>query len=144
MKKKSLRLYSFIIIIAVYVVATVAAILLYRLIDVPFWLGILIADVAATVIVFVFSCIFDNASVYYPYWSVQPIVILYALATQANITLFRALLLIVVSIWGVRLTANWAVNFSGMDSEDWRYRQYKANYPKIYPLLNNNLHSEQF
>ena len=39
-------------------------------------LSFFLADVAATVLVFIFSLIFRNASVYDPYWSVQPPVIL--------------------------------------------------------------------
>ena len=41
-----------------------------------YWLSLLLADVVATIIVFIFSLIFKNASVYDPYWSVQPPVIL--------------------------------------------------------------------
>ena len=34
------------------------------------------ADIAATLVVFVFSLILDNSSVYDPYWSVAPVPIL--------------------------------------------------------------------
>ena len=42
--------------------------------DVP--IAILIGDIAATVVVFIASYIFKNSSIYDPYWSVIPIVII--------------------------------------------------------------------
>ncbi|HWR99614.1 MAG TPA: hypothetical protein VN249_03310, partial [Prolixibacteraceae bacterium] len=35
-------------------------------------ISILFADIAATVLVFVFSKLFNNSSIYDPYWSVVP------------------------------------------------------------------------
>lgn len=91
----------------------------------PWWLSLLIADVVATVVTFIFSVIFDNASVYDPYWSVQPPVILVAFAVGQELTLFGVLLLIVVNFWGIRLTANWAYTFANLNHQDWRYTMLK-------------------
>ena len=63
----------------VYVLAALEGVGVYYVFThiwpVPFWAALLIADVAATVLTFLFSLIFSNASVYDPYWSVQPVVI---------------------------------------------------------------------
>ena len=62
----------FCIIAIVYVIAGAIGLIIYQSLPYVFWLRLLISDVLATVVVFVFSCIFRNASVYDPYWSVQP------------------------------------------------------------------------
>ncbi|MBQ9815720.1 MAG: DUF1295 domain-containing protein [Lachnospiraceae bacterium] len=136
MKLNRRRLHSFLIITFIYIVAAAAGIVLFHFLSGQFWLRLLIADVVSTVIVFIFSCVFDNASVYDPYWSVQPIVIILALAFTNDLNPLRILLIFVICLWGIRLTANWAVNFYGLGYEDWRYRLYKKRFPRIYPLLN--------
>ena len=129
-------MHSFLIITFIYIVAAAAGIVLFHFLSGQFWLRLLIADVVSTVIVFIFSCVFDNASVYDPYWSVQPIVIILALAFTNELNPVRILLIFVICLWGIRLTANWAVNFYGLGYEDWRYRLYKKRFPRVYPLLN--------
>ena len=101
------------------------------------WISLLIADVAATVFVFVFSLIFKNASVYDPYWSVQPIVIVAGIALKTNISA-PATILILISIvyWGIRLTGNWAYVFGGLNHQDWRYTKLQKDTGKFYPLIN--------
>ncbi|MBR3003906.1 MAG: DUF1295 domain-containing protein [Lachnospiraceae bacterium] len=136
MKLDRRRLHSFLIITFIYIVAAAAGIVLFHFLSGQFWLRLLIADVVSTVIVYVFSCVFDNASVYDPYWSVQPIVIILALAFTNELNPVRILLIFVICLWGIRLTANWAVNFYGLGYEDWRYRLYKKRFPRVYPLLN--------
>jgi steroid 5-alpha reductase family enzyme len=101
------------------------------------WISLLIADVAATVFVFVFSLIFKNASVYDPYWSVQPIVIVAGIALKTNIAA-PATILILISVvyWGIRLTGNWAYVFGGLNHQDWRYTKLQKDTGKFYPLIN--------
>lgn len=130
------RTLSFVIVTAVYVLAAVAGILIYRQLPFDWWLNLLIADVAATVLTFVFSLIFRNASVYDPYWSVQPIVILVAFAIGKAMTLERVLLLVAVCFWGIRLTANWAYTFADLTHQDWRYTMLKEKTGIFYPLIN--------
>ena len=135
-KIKQNRTASFLILAAVYIVATVVGILVYSAMDLEIWLALLIADVAATVVTFVFSLIFTNASVYDPYWSVQPIVILAAFAMGKVLTLLGVLLLIAVCIWGIRLTTNWAYTFGGLDHQDWRYTMLREKTGVFYPVIN--------
>lgn len=130
------RAVSFIIVGAVYVLAAITGILTYRLLPFSWWLNLLLADMAATVLTFIFSVIFKNASVYDPYWSVQPIVILMCFALSNKLTPFRLLLLFAISFWGVRLTANWAYTFKGLTHQDWRYTELEEKTGVFYPLIN--------
>ena len=116
---------SFIIISVIYILASILGIVVYRILPFNFWLNLLLADIAATVFTFIFSLIFQNASVYDPYWSVQPIVILLYAAITHSMTPHRLLLLIAVCVWGIRLTANWAYTFHGLGHQDWRYTMLK-------------------
>ena len=127
---------SFVAVALVYVLAAPAGILIYRALTYPMWLSLLIADVLATVLTFLFSLLFKNASVYDPYWSVQPIVILVGFAVGAQLTLLRALLLVAVCLWGVRLTANWAYTFHGLTHQDWRYTMLHDKTGIFYPIIN--------
>ncbi len=133
---KTSRGLSFAVIAGVYLTAAVLGIALFRLLPYPFWLSLLIADAAATVWTFGFSVLFGNASVYDPYWSVQPIVILAALAVKGPLTAAGVWLLIPVVVWGVRLTANWAITFHGLNGQDWRYTMLREKTGARYPFVN--------
>ena len=106
-----------------------------------FWLSLLIADIAATILVFIFSLIFRNASVYDPYWSVQPPVILAVAIYKMNvsgtgISLMAWLLFAAVLFWALRLTGNWIYNFKSFEYQDWRYVMLKEKTGPAYPLIN--------
>ena len=133
---KQNRAASFVAVMLVYIIATVVGIAVYKMLDLPWWLSLLIADVAATVVTFIFSVIFGNASVYDPYWSVQPPVILIAFAIGKELTVLGVLLLIVVSFWAIRLTANWAYTFANLNHQDWRYTMLKEKTGIFYPVIN--------
>lgn len=130
------RAVSFVIVTAVYILAGAVGIAVYRSLDLSWWLALLIADVAATVVTFVFSVIFGNASVYDPYWSVQPPVILIALAWGRELTPLGILLIAAVSYWAIRLTANWAYTFDNLKHQDWRYTMLKEKTGIFYPVIN--------
>ena len=133
---KQSRAASFTLVTLIYIVAAVAGIAVYGMLDLPWWLSLLIADVAATVVTFIFSVIFGNASVYDPYWSVQPPVILLAFAIGRGLTALGAMLITAVSYWAIRLTANWAYTFGGLMHQDWRYTMLKEKTGVLYPLVN--------
>ena len=133
--KKS-RTASFAIIVAIYVLSAILGIIVYKNLDLAFYINLLIADVAATAFVFLFSVILKNASVYDPYWSVQPIVILLAFATGSKLTPLKLALLLAVLLWGVRLTANWGYTFKSLRHEDWRYELLRERTGPFYPIVN--------
>jgi steroid 5-alpha reductase family enzyme len=86
-------------------------------------LNVLIADVVATVIVFFFSMIINNSSVYDPYWSVAPpfiAIYLMKLFPEGN-QVRQYVIVLLVSFWSIRLTLNWLRGWKGFDHQDWRY-----------------------
>lgn len=131
------RKVSYLIVAAVYASATVLGIFVFRACTaLPLWAALLIADVTATVFVFLFSLLFGNASVYDPYWSVQPPVILLALAAGRPLSPVVILLLLAIFFWAIRLTANWAYTFHGLTHQDWRYTMLHERTGRAYPLIN--------
>ncbi|MBR5930845.1 MAG: DUF1295 domain-containing protein [Lachnospiraceae bacterium] len=136
MKITESRSASYVILALIYIAAGVIGYLIYHFLPFSLWLNLLLADVAATVFVFLFSCIFHNASVYDPYWSVQPPVILTLFAIGQNITFAKMLLLVAVWCWAIRLTGNWAYTFHGLKEQDWRYTRYQNSMRRLYPLIN--------
>lgn len=97
------------------------------------------ADLAATAVVFVVSQAVGNASLYDPYWSVAPAVIVVGWVVWqagpdlAAITDRQASVLVLVLVWAVRLTANWAYSWRGLGHEDWRYAQLREQRPPWLP-----------
>ena len=96
-------------------------------------------DVLMTLLVFLFSFKYSNASLYDPYWSVIPFGIFFywlyifgpeVISTKVIITGF------ILSFWSWRLTSNWLRGWKGMDHEDWRYIQLKQQTGKWYLLVN--------
>ena len=124
-KLKQNRISSFIIIGIIYILATIVGIVTYKLLSFSWWINLLLADITATILTFLFSIILKNSSVYDPYWSVQPIVILVAYSIGKSLGLLQILLLIAVCYWGIRLTVNWAYNFTDFTYQDWRYTMLK-------------------
>lgn len=136
MSWKNNRTVGFLVVSAIYLAAAALGVCLYRSYHHAWWLNLLLADVACTMFVYIFSVVFNNASVYAPYWSVQPLVIGIGFACGAPLTLPRLLMLAVVLLWGVRLTANWAYTFHGLAHQDWRYTMLRRQTGIAYPLVN--------
>ncbi len=92
------------------------------------WLDTLIADVLATVVIFVFSRLYRNSSFYDAYWSVIPPLLLIYWWSESGVHELRCwLIAMVVMVWAVRLTANWLYAFPGLHHEDWRYPMLRAS-----------------
>ncbi len=133
---KQQRLVSFLVVLVAYAVSTFASIVVYRFLRFDAWLNVLIVDVMATIIVFLFSLLYSNSSIYDPYWSVQPLVITLGLMIQYGFSVSGLIITITIFLWGLRLTANWIYTFTGFDYEDWRYKMLKEKTGKAYPLVN--------
>jgi len=93
----------------------------------PPW-NALLADVAATFVIFAFSRYFKNSSFYDPYWSViPPLLALFWMQAHGAAQDPRAIIVtLLVWLWGIRLTANWATFWGGLQHEDWRYPLVRA------------------
>lgn len=88
------------------------------------WLDALIADLLATLVIFIFSRVYRNSSFYDAYWSVVPpgLMLYWWIAGGNGIDAVHCwLVALVVMLWAIRLTANWAFMFPGLHHEDWRY-----------------------
>ena len=131
---------SIAIIAGIYLVAAAVGVLVFKLTvaAMPEVLALLLADVAATVVTWGFGLVYENVSVYDPYWSVIPPVVFTIWAFyKACWTLPVILLLVAVWYWGIRLTGNWAHTFKGLAHEDWRYTKYRDSQPGlIFHLIN--------
>jgi len=104
-------------VLLLYVIAVGAGIATFAgLRDLHPLVSVLIADLAATVVVFLGSVVARNSSMYDAYWSVIPPFIAWAFAVEGqNIPVGRTVLLMVaLNIWAVRLTANWGRGWSGL------------------------------
>ena len=133
---KQNRLLSFVVVALIYILTIVFGVYVYCNLKFEWWLSLLIADILATIVIFIFSLIFKNASVYDPYWSVQPPVILIAFAIGKKLNMFGIIMLIVVLFWAIRLTANWAYTFKNLNHQDWRYTMLKEKTKIFYPVVN--------
>ena len=109
---------------------------LYFTLPWSYWMNLLAADVASTVIIFVFSVLCRNASVYDPYWSVFPVAAVLLISRGRDLTGLNLLHIAAVCFWGIRLTANWAYTFHGLKSQDWRYSMLEEKTGRLYPLVN--------
>lgn len=132
------RFTSFLWISVAYVAALAVAFAVVRALGPaahPLWAAAL-ADAVATIVVFVFSRALDNTSVYDPYWSVAPIAVASYFATHPEAAsaqpVRQALIITLVTLWGIRLTYNWAVGFSGLGHEDWRYADMRKKTGRAY------------
>ena len=87
---------------------------------------------AATMVIFLVTCFIPDTSLYDPYWSVAPVVMLLLAMVKYRLFSINAILFFVcVCLWSIRLTGNWALTYKGLCREDWRYRQYRE---KLSPV----------
>ena len=140
MKRDYSKWCSVALITAIYVLAGVAGVLLFKytnpLIPNPL-ICLFLADVLATIVVWFLGLIYKNVSVYDPYWSVFPPVAFLIWAFYTGMWTLPVVLLLVASwYWGWRLTRNWALTFKGMAHEDWRYTKYRSLHPALFHLIN--------
>ncbi|MCI1245035.1 MAG: DUF1295 domain-containing protein [Bacilli bacterium] len=98
---------------------------------------VLLADIASTVFVYLFGVVLRSASVYDPYWSVQPPLIVWGLMAFCHrFDPVCVTIAIATALWSIRLTANFAIGFSGLGYEDWRYRDLREKTGRLFQLVN--------
>jgi steroid 5-alpha reductase family enzyme len=100
--------------------------------------AIALADLAATIVVFALSVASDNSSFYDPYWSVAPVPMILCTAlssvTRGGVpfSLRGVFVIVIVAVWAVRLTWNWARRWRGFGDEDWRYAGFRKSAGRWY------------
>ena len=132
------RGFSFLIIGLIYIVSISVGVITFLIFeDLPDIARFFVADVFATLVIYVCSLILKNASLYDPYWSVIPPLLLVGAAVYYQTSSLSVILVILsLSIWAIRLTYNWANLWQGFDEIDWRYEEMKQKAPKLYLLTN--------
>jgi steroid 5-alpha reductase family enzyme len=131
------RIQSYLTITFCYIAAALLGLWVFQALEFQLWLNLLIADLAATLFIWAASMVLKNASVYDPYWSVQPPIILgLALIFQNEPDIGSVLLVFAVSFWGARLSINWMITFHGLQEQDWRYDQLEEQSQGLFPLVN--------
>ena len=124
-------------ILFIYLIAFFAAMLTLKFAPIPdvLW-KTAAADVVATIVIFIFSMIKNNSSVYDPYWSTAPaVIVLYWLFDSPQTDFVFKIIWVLVVIWGSRLTWNWILRWDGFGDEDWRYINFRKKTGKFYWLV---------
>lgn len=136
MKKN--KVFSYTYVLVAYLIALYAGKLSLEYIHTSSLLtDMLIADVLATGIIFIFSFMVQNSSVYDPYWSVipVPIAIYWILHLPDGNNTRQFLILAAISIWSLRLTVNWIRSWPDLTHEDWRYLKLSEDSGSFYWLV---------
>ena len=90
----------------------------------------------SALVIYCWSLAVDNGSMFDAWWSVLPPAgaVWLAHAGTSSVPGGRTVLvLVVVWVWAIRLTTNWARDWPGLDHEDWRYLDLYTKGPK--PLI---------
>lgn len=92
----------------------------------------------ATLVIYIVTCFYPDTSLYDPYWSVAPPVMLVIAIIKYKLYNANAFFItLFVFVWALRLTANWAATYKGLGHEDWRYAKYRQKYGKLtFALIN--------
>ena len=119
---------SLFLVFIYYISSFYLAYLLIKNIDLNGWLLILAWHIFATLIIFIFSNIHKNSSIYDPFWHVAPIPIVFYTADQSTLPAMELYLVLSAFLfWSLRLTYNWYLNWTNLDHEDFRYIDLKNN-----------------
>jgi len=120
-----------------YLISFYLAYIISKTINLDGWFLILFWHVTATLIIFLFSKIHRNSSIYDPFWHVAPIPIVIHITSLSSLSnLQQSLVLSAFLFWAVRLTYNWFLNWTNLDHEDFRYIDLKNN-NKLLTFIND-------
>jgi steroid 5-alpha reductase family enzyme len=141
-KKEDTKLYkAYIVLILSYGFALIIAILMGAIFSFlhPL-LMILLADITATIVIFIISSFLKNTSLYDPYWNTAPLIfaiyyLLFPQLVNRNIIRFT-IVFVLVSVYSIRLTYNWLKQWKGLHHEDWRYSNYRIKMGKKFWIIN--------
>lgn len=127
--------------IGAYMIAIVVGLMTYQLLKEPIsniLFLTLIANIVMTFIIYLIGLFVKNASMYDPYWSVIPPIIMvwWMIDLKVSINVTVVLLLVGMMVWAVRLTYNWWKNWTGFKEQDWRYDLIEEKTKGFYFLSN--------
>ena len=119
---------SLLLVFVYYLLSFFVAYIFTTNFDLEGWSLIFTWHISATLIIFIFSRIHKNSSIYDPFWHLAPIPIVFYTANQSSLpTLEVNLVLTAFLFWALRLTYNWYLNWNNLDHEDFRYVDLKNN-----------------
>ena len=104
MKKK---IQGLLILLGVYLLALGLGIVFFKIFinHLYVYVSLLLSNVIATIVVWLFGVVFKTASVYDPYWSLQTVCSgLGLMIYYKNFNLGNIVFLVVISLWAIRLT----------------------------------------
>ncbi|MCK5758700.1 MAG: DUF1295 domain-containing protein [Clostridiales bacterium] len=130
---------SLLLVVLVYTIAFfIATVIFWSFKSKGVLIATLLADITATLIVWGMGLIFKNASLYDPYWSIVPVLVIpfWVIIKSSSAGVLDIFLIIAVTIWGIRLTLNWVVGWKGLSQQDWRYTMLKEKNPDIWFITN--------
>lgn len=122
----------------IYILALTAGYLIFKSLpdSMSLLLRTLIADSAVTLLIYISSLAVNNSSMYDPYWSIIPpllFLLWYIEGPSSELLSIRFVALLSVCIlWALRLTLNWAIDWPGLNHEDWRYRDFRVKFKKLF------------
>ena len=96
-------------------------------------LNMLVLTCTATLVMYIFCVVFKNTSIYDPYWSVAPfIMVIIHMVAYRLYNINSIIFAVLVFFYTVRLTRNWYLTYNGLDpkNEDWRYQKYRNSLSK--------------
>ena len=134
----SSKLKSMLVILVIYLLVIIGSVVVFLTLPTTLSLliRVLIADVIATMLIWLLSLMLKNASLYYPYWSViPPVILVLVMMAEKTFTLPLVILLTALSLWAIRLTYNWGKLWQDFSHVDWRYENFKKMAPRLYPLV---------
>lgn len=138
-RRRWTRRSSFLVIVGIYVPAVVVFVGVAAVVGTDeAWWAVAAGYLASTTLLYVASQMVGNGSTFDAWWSVMPSVAAVWLMVAVDhgdgangglAAVLRPVLVVLVLAWGVRLTANWALGWSGLEHEDWRYVQLYQQVP---------------
>ncbi len=134
-KIRDSRAWGVFVSVAAYVVAIAVAVFVTRAAGLDHPLAALgLGTLVATVVVFAFSLLADNSSIYDPYWSVQPLVIAlyYVWIRWGHIDVRQIVVTVLVALYATRLTSNFYRDWPGLRKEDFRYVAFRERFGNMY------------
>ena len=136
-KIRNNKIISISLILFVYLLAFISGYVSYKYIPIEnILLKFFLCDIIGTIVVYLGGVSLNNASVYDPYWSILPMILVpFFINETIGFNVYTSIIMVFVEIWGLRLTMNWFLRFKNLKIQDWRYTHIQNKHPKLWPLI---------
>ncbi len=132
---KKIRVKSFFALGGIYLLAAAVGFLTYMILPYAMWINLLVADLAATAVIFIFSMILDNSSIFDPFWAMAPVVVLTAVATRHPLSWAGVLVMLTVAMWSLRYVTNGVYSFRDIHQESQENTLIHKKVGDGYPII---------